>query len=72
VSKRCAWPVGTVYTGPKSCGKPAREHVTQVGRPDLYVCGSHLRSAVRWGYRIALSDDTASHFPTRKVDTPSD
>lgn len=44
----CIWQTGTVYTGPRTCGRPAKftveslwEHMTGP------VCGIHARSAER-------------------------
>lgn len=52
----CQWEIGTVWTGPKKCGKPAKSTVAEA-RPywmkDVnYVCGIHRRKAERVGVSV--------------------
>ena len=47
----CDWPMGTVWTGPKRCGRKAKYKVTSGPLCHIvtYVCGIHERSNTR-GY----------------------
>jgi hypothetical protein len=46
---RCDWQMGTAFTGPRDCGRPAKFAVAPiVGVVSQYVCGIHARKARRW------------------------
>lgn len=47
----CEWPTGTVYTGPRTCGKPAKHRAEKTGEARL-VCGIHARTARNWSYTV--------------------
>jgi hypothetical protein len=44
MDRRCQWPMGTVWTGPKPCGRGAKfRMVTGPFREVEFVCGIHER-----------------------------
>lgn len=47
----CTYPTGTVWTGPKTCGKRAKFRITETFGEcrEFDVCGIHRRTALRWG-----------------------
>lgn len=41
----CTWETGTVYTGPRTCGKKARAHAeAPAWNREWELCGIHVRS----------------------------
>lgn len=58
----CRWPTGTVYTGPRTCGKPAKAQTREPGTVDklIPVCGIHARTARHWGDDVVPLDEEAT------------
>lgn len=54
----CGWDTGTVYTGPRICGKPAKYTATERGgrlvvpTTNGKACGVHARSARGHGFVV--------------------
>jgi hypothetical protein len=51
---RCQWPTGTVYSGPQTCGRPAKAIATSTpyGTGTVRVCGIHAATARRRHYPV--------------------
>ena len=57
LTETCGYSIGTVWTGPKFCGRPAKYLMSADparGWPteDMNICGIHKRSAERWGNKV--------------------
>lgn len=46
ITPRCDWQTGTAFTGPRTCGRPAKWTVDENGQRARIVCGIHKRSAL--------------------------
>ncbi len=56
-TKTCDWDTGTVYTGPRICGKPAKFNAVDDSFDERrLVCGVHVRSARKLNYVVSPID----------------
>jgi hypothetical protein len=48
----CGWRTGTAFSGPRTCGKPAKAESRSPSTTNGLVCGVHARSARTWGCEV--------------------